>query len=186
MLFIGIALFLLGLFLAFFFNSPFWYSPFVIGGTILFNNLNIKKNHFSLFKNKNKFLFVWFLFVLLGVVVELVGNYWLDGWNYPFYDKFNYFIHVLLIGYPLVGLFGLSFFVWVKTILHFWLLTLPTVALVFGYINEYPNVFAYEWRYNDMILGEFLGIPILISLLWVLLLLTLPFKRLLSSEVGHR
>ena len=50
-------------------------------------------------------------------------------------------------------------------------------AFIFGYLNEYPNTFAYEWKYANWPLGEFLKIPILVSSLWVLLLFELFFKH---------
>ena len=55
---------------------------------------------------------------------------------------------------------------------------LVVAAIIFGYLNELPNIFAYEWRYSEMFLGNFLGIPILISILWLLILLVQLFEKL--------
>ena len=62
------------------------------------------------------------------------------------------------------------------------MIILPIAAFLFGYLNEYPNIFAYEWKYINWSLGEFLGIPILVSLLWILLLVVILFKKPFEVE----
>ena len=118
------------------------------------------------------------IFVIFGVITEIVGNLWLEKWDSDF-NSLEYIIHVILISYPFVCFFSLELFVFIKNIFKSKniILILPVSAFVFGYINEIPNTFAYEWKYKNLPLGEFLGVPILISFLWLLILLTLLFER---------
>ncbi|OHA23868.1 MAG: hypothetical protein A3B11_01150 [Candidatus Taylorbacteria bacterium RIFCSPLOWO2_01_FULL_44_26] len=170
---------LLGLYLAFFAHSSIWYSFFVIGGFFLLEGINSKKD-FSLLKNYQTFLYTWLLFVLITILTEIIGNFLLNAWTYPYFGLVDYFIHVILIGYPFTFFFAMEFFVLVKryTSSKLWWFILPISAIIFGYLNELPNIFAYEWRYSEMFLGNFLGIPILISILWLLILLVQLFEKL--------
>ena len=65
---------------------------------------------------------------------------------------------------------------WLAGLLGFVALCFVIAAFLFGYVNEYPNTFAHEWVYVNWPLGEVLGIPILVSILWVALLAVLLLK----------
>ena len=180
----GFILFLFGLYLAFFQHSDIWYSIFIIGGFLLLEGINFRKG-FSVLKNPKWFLLTWLIFIGITTVVELIGNAWLNLWDYPTFNEFDYFIHVLIIGYAFTGFFGLEFFVLLQRYFpskRAQIFILPIAAFFFGYLNEYPNIFAYEWKYINWPLGEFLGIPILVSFLWILLLVVILFKK--PSELG--
>lgn len=176
---VGIILFLFGLYLAFFAHSTIWYTFFTIGGFLLFEGLNVS-NGFSVLRKKTRFVLVWFAFILIAVAGELVCNTWLNLWDYPSFNEMEFFFHALIIGYPFTGFFGLGVFVFLEGLFPErrakWIV-LPVSAFLLGYLVEYPNVFAYEWKYINWPLGEFLGIPILASLLWILLLFALLFKK---------
>ena len=176
---IGFAIFLFGLYLALFKHSDIWYSVFLIGGFLLLEGINFRKG-FSVLKNIKWLLLTWLIFIGITIVVEVIGNTWLNLWNYPTFSKFDYFVHVLIIGYAFTGFFGLEFFVLLQRYFSSrkaQIIALPIAALLFGYLNEYPNIFAYEWKYINWPFGEFLGIPILVSLLWALLLIVILFKK---------
>ncbi|MDP2598513.1 MAG: hypothetical protein Q8P49_01645 [Candidatus Liptonbacteria bacterium] len=175
----GLALFLFGLYLAFIYHSTIWYSFFVIGGFIMFEGIN-RRYSFSVLRNKKVFLIDWFIFVLITVAVELIGNFWLRLWYYPGYSAVSYLINVIVIGYAFTGFFGLEFFTFVRRRIKSKtakFIILPITALLFGYINEYPNTFAYEWVYENWPLGELFRIPILVSVLWIALLTVLLFGK---------
>jgi len=175
----GFIIFLFGLYLALFQHSDIWYSVFLVGGFLLLEGINFQKG-FSVLKNIKWFLLTWLIFIGITIVVEIIGNSWLNLWDYPTFSKLNYFIHVLIIGYAFTGFFGLEFFVLLQRYFpsrRAQIVILPIAAFLFGYLNEYPNTFAYEWKYINWSLGEFLGIPILVSLLWILLLIVIFFKK---------
>ena len=175
----GIAAFLLGLYLAFFIHSKIWFSFFVVGGFLFLESINSKRGN-SIFSNKKRFLTLFFAFFIAGIIIEIIGNLWLNMWDYPSYKKLYYTAHVLIIGYPFVCLFGLEFLILLTKFFHSkkaWFIILPLAAIIFGFINEYTNTYAYEWKYNPLPLGEFLGIPIIILFLWLLLLLIIPIKK---------
>ena len=177
--FFGIAAFLFGLYSAFFVHSKIWYSFFVVGGFLFLESVNSKRGN-SISSNKKRFIALFFAFFTAGIIIEIIGNLLLNMWDYPSYKKLEYIFHVLLIGYPFPCLFGLEF---LTLLMRFFpsknirLIILPFGTLIFGLINEYPNTYAYEWKYNSLPLGEFLGIPIVILFLWLLLLLTIPIKK---------
>jgi len=175
----GLILFVFGLYLAFFQHSNIWYSFFIIGGFLFLEGVNYPKG-FSVLKNIKWFLQTWLIFIVIGVVIEIIGNLWLNLWDYPIFNKIDYLIHVLIIGYPFVSFFGLDFFILFQRIFiskRSQIIILPIFAFIFGYLNEYPNMFAYEWKYINWPFGEFLGIPITVSFLWITLLLVLLFKK---------
>lgn len=175
----GLIIFLFGLYLALFQHSDIWYSFFLIGGFLLLEGINFPRG-FSVLKNPKWFLITWLIFIGITVVVELIGNSWLNLWDYPTFNKFDYFIHVLIIGYAFTGFFGLEFFVLLQNFFYsraVQIILLPIAAFIFGYLNEYPNTFAYEWKYINWPFGEFLRIPIFVSLLWILLLTVILFKK---------
>jgi hypothetical protein len=167
---IGLSIVILGLYLAFFQHSDIWYSVFLVGGFLLFEGINIPKG-FSVLHNNIGFLRTWILFIAFGVMVELIGNYWLNLWDYPTYTWLDYVIHVLIVGYPFTGFLGLELFCFTPVVL------LPVSAVLLGFIIEYPNTFAYEWIYHGWLGGEFMGIPIFVLLLWNVLLATIFFKK---------
>lgn len=175
----GLLIFLIGLYLAFFTHSSVWYSVFLVGGFLFLEGINSSKG-FSVLKNIKWFLLTWLIFFAITLVIEAIGNLWLNLWVFPLFGKLDYCIHVIVIGYPLTGFFGLEFFVLLQKIFtsrRKQLFILPVSTFLFGYLNEYPNVFAHEWQYINWPFGEFLGIPILVSFLWIFLLLMLYFKR---------
>ena len=175
---IGLGLFLLGLYLAFIQHSPIWYTPYLIGGFLSFEGIK-SRTGFSVLKYPRKFVLVWLIFLFIAVVVELTGNYLLDLWNYPSFGMLDYFLHVILIGYAFTLFSGLGFFVFLQNLFpsrNIQIFLLPIAAFLFGYVNEYPNTFAHEWVYVNWPLGEVLGIPILVSILWVALLAVLLLK----------
>jgi len=175
----GLILFVFGLYLAFFQHSNIWYSFFVIGGFLLFEGINYQKG-FSVLKNIKWFLQTWLIFIVIGTVIEIIGNLWLNLWDYPTFSRLNYLIHLFITGYVFTGFFGLEFFVLLQRIFpsrKLQIILLPISSFIFGYLNEYPNIFAYEWKYINWPFGEFLGIPILVSILWIILLFVLFFKK---------
>ncbi len=181
---IGASLFILGIFLAFFAHSPYWYTPFVIGGFLFLENFN-QHDGFSMLKNTRKFIFFWFVAIAITILVEWLGNYVLGLWDYEYYGQVAYFFNVIIFGYVFTFFFGLELLVFVQNIIKskkVQYIILPIIIFLFGYLNEYLNLFAYEWRYKNWPGSEFLGIPILVSFLWLLVLLTLPFKRFFSYK----
>jgi hypothetical protein len=150
-----------------------------MGGFLLLEGINYQKG-FSVLKNKKWFLLTWLIFMALTIFVEIIGNLWLNLWDYPTFNTLDYLIHVIVIGYAFTGFFGLEFFVIVQRTFiskKAQLIVLPIAAFFFGYLNEYPNIFAYEWKYINWPFSEFLGIPILVSFLWLLLLIVILFKK---------
>ncbi len=174
----GLSIWIFGLFAAIFLHSPYWYSMYTVGGFLLFEGFNAPYG-FSFLKYPLRFFFTWLILNILGIFVEILGIRILHLWYYPSYDLFNYVLHVALIGYAFTGFFGLGFLVWLQRVVKpgtKQIFVLLIAAWLFGYAVELPNLFAYEWKYTNWPIGDFLGIPIFISVLWLLILGTLLFK----------
>ena len=181
----GIAAFLLGLYLAFFIHSKIWYSFFVVGGFLFLEYVNSKRGN-SIFSDKKRFLSLFFAFFVAGIIIEIIGNLLLNMWKLPDLNKSEYIFHVLLIGYPFACLFGLEFLTLLMQLLRSKkarFIILPFSAIIFGFVNEYINTYAYEWKYNPLLFGELFGIPIAILFSWMLLLLTIPIHMLIKKLV---
>ncbi len=176
---IGLCLFILGLHLAFIQHSAVWFSPYTIGGFLIFESINARRG-FSLLRYPRNFVLVWLLFILVTIAVELTGNYWLNLVNYPSLGIPEYVVHVIFIAYAFTGFFSLTLLVSLHNVFtskRQRMIVLPIAAFLFGYVNEYPNTFAHEWVYVNWPLGEVLGVPILVSILWIAWLVVLPLKR---------
>jgi hypothetical protein len=175
---VGSALLVGGLFLSLREHSRIWYTPFVVGGFLLLETVN-GSNRFSVLKHTQYFLKLWLIFLGMTIAIETVGDQWLNLWFYPRLSGLAYVFHVLIIGYPFTGFFALELFVWLQSVpfvRRTQFVFLPVAAFIFAYVNEYPNTFAYEWRYGNWPLGEVLNIPILVPFLWVSLLFVVLFK----------
>jgi hypothetical protein len=174
----GIIVLISGLYLAFIDHSPIWYSFFLVGSFLFLEGINQKKGY-SLLKNWRAFLLVWLIFIAITILTEWIGKFALHAWEYPHFGRIDYLIHVILIGYPIAFFVAIEFFVIIKRYVpkNLLLIMLPISAIIFGYLNEIPNLFAYEWKYREMMLGNVLGIPILVSFLWLLILLVQLFEK---------
>ena len=60
----------------------------MIGGFFLLEGINYQKG-FSVLKNIKWFLRIWLIFIVIGTVIEIIGNLWLNLWDYP---TFNHLI----------------------------------------------------------------------------------------------
>ena len=138
-------------------------------------------------KHARRFFKLWVIFFGMTIAIEAIGGRWLSLWFYPRLGGLAYLFHVLIIGYPFTGFFALELFVWLQS--FSWVKktqpALPIVAFAFAYLNEYPNTFAYEWRYASWPVGEFLNIPILVPFLWVSLLFVVLFKDWFTTRTVH-
>ena len=172
----GFILMILGVILALFFANPFWYSFFVIGGTLFFGYLNYKINNKSIFnifeKSKQRFIYIWVSYIILAFIIEIVGRFLLNLWYYPHYSLFEELVNVYLIGYPFALFMLYETFILINYKIKSLGLIITITTLVSAFIHEFPNTFVYEWAYTiPYVTFEILRINIVVIVGWVILVL---------------
>ena len=174
--YIGLIVMIIGLVLAIFFANTYWYSFFVIGGTLFLAYVNKKIKNKSLFnvlaKDKIKFFYIWISYIFLSVIIEIVGRFILDFWYYPTYNFFDEIINVYLIGYPFALFMTYETFILIYSKVKNFLVTFVGTTIISGFIHEIPNTFAYEWVYTIRYeIFEILNINVVVIFGWFILVL---------------
>ena len=170
--FIGLTLLLYGVISAIFYRNVMWYSYFVMGGPLFFGYLNYKLKNESIFKKDIREIFrLYLLYFVSGIIIELIGRHLLKFWYYPHYRPLDYIFQLLLIIYPIGFFFIYESFIFIKSNLKSFTITLIITTLFQEFINEFPNTFVYTWRYIiPYIKLEILNINIVVVIGWVILI----------------
>ncbi|MBI2670371.1 hypothetical protein HYX18_00095, partial [Candidatus Woesearchaeota archaeon] len=148
---LGLTIALYGIFSAIYLDNIFWYSYFAIGATIFLSYVTYHITNKSLIKKfeKDKFDVIkkYFYYVVIGISIEVIFNYFLDLWSYPKYSLYDNIVNVFIIGYPF-ALFLLyeSFLIINKKFNFVSSIIIGTILNTF--LNELPNTFVHEWVYN--------------------------------------
>ncbi len=154
--------------------NKIWYSFFSIGLTIFLGLINLKiKNKSAITEicsKPRRFIKIYTIYLVIGIIYEILGNYFLHLWYYPSFNFAEMIIHVFLIGYP----FALFSAYETYRILHSKNLFLGIISttLLSAFIHEIPNIYAQEWIYTiPYIKWSILGINIIVVIGWVLLVI---------------
>lgn len=178
-------LFLFGLMSPVLWEYFYWYTPFTIGGFLFLEGVNLPV--FSVLRKPRHFFAAWLTLIALATMIEIIGNTWIDAWDYPGFTTVQYIVEVLVIGYPFVGFFTLELFALLQRTVRPHTLqyaTLPIAILFFSYLNEIPNTYVYEWRYTSAPLGSLFNVPVHITMLWFLLFVLLPFTYVFTNRTS--
>jgi hypothetical protein len=98
---IGLLLAVYGVGSAVLYSNVTWYSYFVVGGTFFLGWINhILKNDSLFEKSKMYLLKTYGVYMLFTILIEIVGRFILNFWDYPSFNLTDEVIHVFLIGYP--------------------------------------------------------------------------------------
>src|SRR3989338_11542760 len=158
--FVGVVLLLHGFISSIFYDNIYWYSPMMIGGTLVFVFLN-KGNKGSLGSWKfRKLASVYLVYLIAGIIIELIG-YWIMHLWYIRLGWLGYFLNVILSGYPGPLFFIQESFIYFKRLFTANLSFLFTWILA-TFISEIHNLFEYTWVYTiPYITLEFLQINVM-------------------------
>ncbi|MBI2672185.1 hypothetical protein HYX16_04590 [Candidatus Woesearchaeota archaeon] len=168
-----------GLISAVLLKSPYWYSFFVLGGTFLLGYVNYyKKNKtifYNLLKKKKRIIKIYFIYLILAVIIDLLGRFLFNFWNYPSYDLFDYILNVLVVGYPFAFFFVYETYIFIikeiKSEIHPIVLTI----ILNGLLHEIPNTFAWEWVYTFPFFAlEIFKVPVIVLTLGWFILVYIP------------
>ncbi len=160
---------------AIFYNNIYWYSYFVIGGTLFLAYLNFMLKNDSLITrfNKNKInefkKYVYYL--LFAISIEFIGRYILNLWEYSYFNLNDIIFNVLIIGYPFAFFFVYESFIMIRSKFDFYISLLISI-IINALIHEYPNNFVYEWKYNiPNVSFEILKLNIVVWFGWIILII---------------
>jgi hypothetical protein len=180
---IGLFLAIYGIASAILYSNVTWYSYFVVGVTFFFAWINqILKNDSLFEKSKIYLLKTYGLYLFFTILIEIIGRFILNFWNYPSFNLTDKVIHVFLIGYPFAFFSIYESFKLIRKKVPSLTVTIILATLINAFVHELPNIFAWEWVYTiPYITFEILQINIVIIVGWfVLITVPLITKRLLE------
>lgn len=180
---IGLLLAVYGVASAILYSNVTWYSYFVIGGTFFLAWINqILKNDSLFEKSKIYLLKTYAIYLFFTILIEIVGRFIFNFWNYPSFNLVDEIVHVFLIGYPFAFFFIHESFKLVQKKVHSLSVTIILATLINAFAHELPNIFAWEWIYTiPYVTFEILQINIVVIVGWVILIaIPLITKRILE------
>lgn len=187
----GFFLVVYGIISAILYSNTIWYSYFTVGGTFFLAWINQILKNGSIFEKPEGYLLkTYVIYLLFTILIEVVGRFIFNFWNYPSFNLRDMIIHVFLIGYPF-ALFSVyeSF----KLIRKKFSLPISIIlaTIINAFIHELPNTFAWEWIYTiPFITFNFLRINIIVIIGWVILIVVplitekiLKWKRYIKLRI---
>ena len=180
---IGLLLAIYGVASAISYSNVKWYSYFVIGGTLFLAWINkILKNDSLFEKSKIYLLKTYGIYLLFTILIEIVGRFILNFWDYPSFNLVDKFIHVFLIGYPFAFFFIYESFKLMRKKVPSLSIAIILATLINAFVHEFPNTFAWEWVYAiPYVTFEILQINIVVIVGWIVLIaIPLITKRILE------
>ena len=180
---IGLILAVYGVVSAILYSNVIWYSYFVIGGTFFLAWINQFLKNDSLFdKNKVYLLKTYGIYIIFTIIIEIIGRFILNFWQYPSFNLVNQVIHVFLIGYPFALFFIHESFKLIIKKVSSMPVAIILATIINAFVHEYPNLFSQEWVYTiPYITFEILQINIVVIAGWmVLVAIPLITKRILD------
>jgi len=129
-----------------------WYFIGVIGFWLLFASSPKRKTSLGLLlHDRKKFLFLYFVFFLLGCTIELVGRFILHWWSYPYIHSTTMEI-LLLAFYPFILLSFREMHDILEITTKSRSLALVSSMIIGITIWELPNLVTMDWIYSIPIL----------------------------------
>lgn len=161
-------------------NSHYWYNYLVFGMLFLFDNLsNIRGNKTTLdllFNQRyKKFIILFSYLFIAGVLIELIGHFWLNLWYYKFINPVSEHIIANLIGfltYPIILMSFRETFNFIRSLIKNNFFSLIFTIILSIIIWEIPATFTEDWIYTiPYVNTEFFGVNIIVLLGWPILIL---------------
>ena len=165
------------------YSNATWYSYFVIGGAFFLAWINqILKNDSLFEKSKIYLLKTYGLYLIFGILIEIVGRFILNLWHYPSFNFADEIIHVFLIAYPFAFFFVYESFKLIRKKTPSLLVTITIATFINAFIHELPNIFVWGWIYTiPYVALEILQINIVVIVGWIIIIaVPLITKRILK------
>lgn len=158
------------------FKSHYWYHPFILGVWLLFDNLAYlrgKKTTLDLLikKQYKKFILLFATLAIFGSFIELIGNFLLNLWKYP-YLNFYFLIITIPIFYPFILMSFREMYNFVSSFMN----NKTIVAILSMFLGiiiwEIPDLYSQDWVYNIPYISlEIFGLNIVVIIGWSILIL---------------
>lgn len=179
---LGFMLALYGLVSAILFANVTWYSYFISGNTFFLGYINLTRENRSLLEDaqKNRVILAkrYLLYLIAGILIELVARFLLHLWEFPSFKFTDEIIHVYAIGYPFTFFFIDELYNLVENRLRAIIPSVFAITLFIAFLIEIPNTYAWEWRYTiPFITMEVLNINIVAIVGWIILTVIPLFVR---------
>lgn len=175
-------------------ENNYWYNYLVLGMLLLFDNLShLRKNKTTLDllfdKQYKKFLNLFLALFVLGLLMELIGHFWLNLWHYSYINPPREHILSNIIGFLMYPLTLMSFREIFNFVCSFAKNNIASVivSMLFGIIIlEIPNSYSKDWIYTIPYISlEIFGVNILVLIFgWLILIISplLVYKLLNISS----
>lgn len=148
-----------------------WFHTGVIGILLIFDYLNSRYNKNTslgfLFNKEYKIFFkIYILLALLGVIIELIGNYYLKFW---YYSKIPWFVLIFTVPlfYPIILMSFREMYEFLKVKVRFPFIFSILLGII---IWEIPNMVSKDWIYTLPIEYKIFNLNIFIIMGWSILI----------------
>lgn len=184
-LILGIIIFFYAIYLATIEKAFWWYSPAMIGVTILLSSINSGKSERSFIelsrKNPKRLIYQYIIYVMIAIIFEIIFKYILHLWYYPHFKTIlQHVVNVYLIGYPFALFFLYELYILLKSTEISVTKNILLTTIIGGYVSEIPNTYVYEWVYVIPYINlTILNINIAVTIGWILLV----FAVLITEKI---
>lgn len=83
--------------------------------------------------------------MFLTILIEIIGRFILNLWNYPSFNLTDKIIHVFLIGYPFAFFSIHESIKLIRKKIKSWSLSIILATIINAFFHEVPNIFSWEW-----------------------------------------
>lgn len=148
-----------------------WFHGGIFGILLIFDYLNSKNNKntslsFLFNKEYKNFFKIYILLALVGVIIELIGNYYLKFW---YYSKIPWFVLIFTVPllYPIILMSFREMYEFLKVKVKFPFILSMLIGII---IWEIPNMISKDWIYTLPIEYKIFNLNIIIILGWSVLI----------------
>jgi hypothetical protein len=119
---------------------------------------------------------IFFYSALIGLILEIIGNFVLRLWYYPALARFPVLFIGILFFYGIFGIVVRETYIYLKDIFHASTISTLLTAITLDYLIGGINAFTGSWIYQGIFLN-----PLIVYLGWVILVL---FFYVVPSKTG--
>jgi hypothetical protein len=168
--YVGLFLFIIPLYLAIFKGTHHWYYPAVIGAWLVFDYISSKKNKtsFTLLLNKDfkRFFTLYLTLSIVGILIELVGQYWWNWWYYPYLNKYMLLVLIPLF-YPFILMMFRDMYKSMIMVFTNRFVSFISAMILSILIWEWPALKTGDWIYQVPFGKEIFQLNVIIIFFWI-------------------
>lgn len=180
-----------GIWSAIFEANVFWYSYFVIGGTLFLAYVNYAMGNENLFEKCRKmpvrFAKLYAVFVCVGIASEAAGRMVLHLWYLHPFSLAEEILHVYAVGYPFALFLAYESFTIIRKHVKSLYASVIVATLSNAFVHEIPNTFAWAWTYTIPFVDiEIAKVNIIVIIGWsILVIIPAIANRIVLGKGRH-